>query len=232
MRANKRERWEFSIADHASTMIVTRPGQSRARTGSRTATSPTIGSPSRSKRPHAASSPDRSATGCLPALASMWLTPRSSRTSQTSSSTEARGPGRVPSRRARGGGCARRRDQSARARAGEPDATRARGRGTADHRQPGDRAVAARVAAGLAGAGAGTARAARQGDQLRQPEGRRREDDHDPQPRRRLRRVGPRRALHRPRPAGQSDDEPGDRPRQGRDVDVRRARPSHRRFAR
>ena len=67
----------------------------------------------------------------------------------------------------------------------------------------------------------------RQGDQLRQPEGRRREDDDDAQPRGRLRRVRPRVLVRRPRPAGQPDDEPGDRPRQGREVDVRRARPPH-----
>ena len=67
----------------------------------------------------------------------------------------------------------------------------------------------------------------RQGDLLREPEGRRREDHVDAEPRGRVRRVGPPRALHRPGPAGQPDDEPGHRPRQGREVDVRRARAPH-----
>ena len=68
---------------------------------------------------------------------------------------------------------------------------------------------------------------ARRRDRLRQPEGRRRQDDDDPQPRRRLRRVRLPRALHRPRPAGQPDDEPGNRPRQGREEPLRRARQRH-----
>ena len=62
---------------------------------------------------------------------------------------------------------------------------------------------------------------------VRQPEGRRREDDHHPEPGRRLRGVRSRRARDRPRPAGQPDDEPGDRPRQGRGEHVRRARRPH-----
>ena len=68
---------------------------------------------------------------------------------------------------------------------------------------------------------------ARRRDRLRQPEGRGRQDDDDPQPRRRLRRDRPPGALHRPRPAGQPDDEPGDRPRQGREEPLRRARQRH-----
>ena len=68
---------------------------------------------------------------------------------------------------------------------------------------------------------------ARRGDRVRQPEGRRREDHDDPEPGRRVRREGPSRAGRRHRPAGQPHDEPGDRPRLGREVDVRRARPRH-----
>ena len=54
----------------------------------------------------------------------------------------------------------------------------------------------------------------------------------DAQPRRRLRGVRPPRALRRHGPAGQPDDEPGHRPRQGREDDVRRARPPTSRSAR
>ena len=69
--------------------------------------------------------------------------------------------------------------------------------------------------------------AAREGDRLRQPEGRRRQDHHDPQPGRGLRRGGPPRAGGRHGPAGQPHDEPGHRPRHGREVDVRRAGRQH-----
>ena len=62
---------------------------------------------------------------------------------------------------------------------------------------------------------------------VREPEGRRREDDHDPEPGGRVHGVRPRRAGRRPGPAGQPDDEPGHRPRQGRALDVRRARRPH-----
>ena len=60
-------------------------------------------------------------------------------------------------------------------------------------------------------------RAQDEGLRLRQPEGRRRQDDDDAQPRGGavgVRAPGP---LRGPRPAGQPDDEPGDRPRQGRE---------------
>ncbi len=56
-----------------------------------------------------------------------------------------------------------------------------------------------------------------QGHRLRQPEGRRRQDDDDPEPRGRLRREGLPRALRRHGSAGQPDDVPGHRPRHGRD---------------
>src|SRR5215213_7529545 len=51
------------------------------------------------------------------------------------------------------------------------------------------------------------------GDLLRQPEGRRSEDDHDLEPGGGLRREGAPRAVRRPRPTVQLDDEPGHRPR-------------------
>ena len=81
-----------------------------------------------------------------------------------------------------------------------------------------------------AGSGPGhaaTARARdgpREGDRLRQPEGRRRQDDDHAEPRGGLRRGGPPGAGRRHGPAGQPHDEPGHRPRLGREVDVRRAR--------
>src|SRR3954453_14028245 len=62
------------------------------------------------------------------------------------------------------------------------------------------------------------------GDLVRQPEGRRRQDDYDAEPRRGLRREGPPRAVRRSRPSVEPDDEPGDRSRLARAVDVRRAR--------
>ena len=75
-------------------------------------------------------------------------------------------------------------------------------------------------------------RSTRRRDRLRQPEGRRREDDDDPEPGRRLRRVRLPRPLHRPRPAGQPDDVPGHRPGQGRTQPLRRARQRHADLAR
>ena len=62
------------------------------------------------------------------------------------------------------------------------------------------------------------------GDRLRQPEGRCRQDDDRPQPRGCLQGVWPRRARGGHGPSGQPDDEPGRRPRQGREEHVRRAR--------
>ena len=64
-----------------------------------------------------------------------------------------------------------------------------------------------------------------QGHRIRQPEGRRREDDHHAEPRGGLRGGGPSRPVHRHGPAGQPHDVAGHRPRLARDVDVRRARP-------
>ena len=64
-----------------------------------------------------------------------------------------------------------------------------------------------------------------QGHRLRESEGRRREDDDDAEPRRRVRGAWEARAARRPRPAGQPDDEPGAEPRHDRALDVRRARP-------
>src|SRR5215211_696702 len=60
---------------------------------------------------------------------------------------------------------------------------------------------------------------------LRQPEGRRGQDDDDAQPRRRVLGAGARRPARRPRPAGQLDHEPGLEPGRHRALDVRRARP-------
>ena len=57
----------------------------------------------------------------------------------------------------------------------------------------------------------------------RQPEGRRRQDDHDDQPRRLPGRARPAHADHRPRPAGQRLDRAGHREPRPRDVDVPRA---------
>ena len=76
-------------------------------------------------------------------------------------------------------------------------------------------------------AAAGRAQPSERGDRVRQPEGRRRQDDDDAQPRGRFRREGAPRAGGRHGPAGQPDDEPGDRPGLGREVDVRRARQQH-----
>ena len=61
-------------------------------------------------------------------------------------------------------------------------------------------------------------------DRVREPEGRRREDDDDAEPRGRVQGDGLPRPARRPRPAGQPDDEPGAQPRHDRDLDVRRAR--------
>ena len=63
------------------------------------------------------------------------------------------------------------------------------------------------------------------GDRAREPEGRRREDDDDAEPRRRVRGAGLQGAADRPRPAGQPDDVAGPEPGHDRAVDVRRARP-------
>ena len=83
--------------------------------------------------------------------------------------------------------------------------------------------------AGIRGrdADAPTWRAAAAGDRhlLREPEGRRREDDLDAQPRRRARRAGQPRPVRRHGPAGQPDDEPGPEPGLDRALDVRRPRP-------
>ena len=80
-------------------------------------------------------------------------------------------------------------------------------------------------------------RAPHEGLRLRQPEGRRRQDDDHPQPRGGALGVGPPRPLRRPRPAGKPDDEPGHRPRHGRAEPLPRARregpdPGHRHPAR
>src|SRR3954470_16598184 len=61
-------------------------------------------------------------------------------------------------------------------------------------------------------------------DLVRQPEGWRGEDHYHPESRGRIRRKGQPRAVRRPGPAVEPDDEPGHRPRLARDVDVRRAR--------
>ena len=71
-----------------------------------------------------------------------------------------------------------------------------------------------------------------EGHRLRQPEGRRRQDDDHAEPRRRVRREGPPRAVRRHGSPGQPDHVPGHRPRHAREVDVRRARPRHARSAR
>ena len=63
-----------------------------------------------------------------------------------------------------------------------------------------------------------------QGHRLRQPEGRRREDDHHAEPCGGLRRAGPPRPVRRHGPAGQPHHVAGHRPRHARAVDVRRAR--------
>ena len=62
------------------------------------------------------------------------------------------------------------------------------------------------------------------GHLVREPERRCRQDDIDPQSRRRASREAAARACRRPRPAGQPDDEPGLQPRRDHAVDVRRAR--------
>ena len=64
-----------------------------------------------------------------------------------------------------------------------------------------------------------------QGHRVRQPEGRRGEDDDHAEPRGRASRSKGTRARRRPRPAGQPDHEPGHGPGRGRALDVRRARP-------
>ena len=64
-----------------------------------------------------------------------------------------------------------------------------------------------------------------QGHRVRQPEGRRREDDLDAEPRRGAQGEGVPRPLRRHGPAGQPDDEPGVEPGLDRALDVRRPRP-------
>src|SRR3954469_22137381 len=66
-----------------------------------------------------------------------------------------------------------------------------------------------------------------EGDRLRKPEGRGREDDYDAEPRGRLRGEREPRPLRRHGPPGQPDHVTGHRPRLARRVDVRRARASH-----
>ena len=69
------------------------------------------------------------------------------------------------------------------------------------------------------------AAAAGDGHRVREPEGRRREDDVDAEPGRRARRGGQPRPVRRHGPAGQPDDEPGPEPGLDRALDVRRPRP-------
>ncbi len=64
-----------------------------------------------------------------------------------------------------------------------------------------------------------------QGHRVRQPEGRRGQDDDDAEPGRRVRGGGSPGAVRRHGPAGQPDDVPGHRPGHAREIDVRRARP-------
>ena len=66
-----------------------------------------------------------------------------------------------------------------------------------------------------------------QGHRVREPEGRRRQDDDDPEPCRCVRRGRASRPVRRHGSAGQPDDVAGHRSRLAREVDVRRARPRH-----
>ena len=147
--------------------------------------------------------------------------------------------GRADARRAararrRGGGVGARRARSDRGRRGRDRASPAGGRGPRVHGEDFASLTRKHARNGLPasatssrGRGHGHLGRSRcdKGHRVRQPEGRRREDDVHAQPRRRVHGAGAAGADGRPRPAGEPDDEPGAQSRHDRAVDVRRARP-------
>ena len=111
----------------------------------------------------------------------------------------------------------------------EIDAGDAIGMPALDHLPVVEELPAAVSHAGCVGTGRDSAGACARSDRnarhrAREPEGWRREDHDDAEPRRRVQGDGLPGAARRSRPSGQPDDEPGTEPRHDRDLDVRRAR--------